>query len=126
MKRNHTKLVQMGIDFKGVNTVKFQAHESFIHRLVKFFICHNLADLRHHFKTEQVVNGFVCDVIDLSSMIVYEVESNINFEKRKKKFEMFYHPYIEDIVMVDVKKLDCNWISANKLSDAIKLHCNLR
>lgn len=125
LRKNYKKLAQMGISLNEINTVKFHPKELFTHRLVKFLISHHIFELNHFFKTEQSINNAVCDVIDLSTMVVYEIESDIARGKSKKKLMQYDHPYIEDLFIVDVRKLDCDWLSIRKLSDEIKLHCGL-
>jgi len=104
LRKNYDRITRLGIGLKDVNTVRFQRGEHFAHQLVKFIICHHLFKLKHRFKTEQpVVNG-ICDVIDLDTSVIYEIESHVHPIVRRKKLEAFYHPLISDLI-VDIKKL---------------------
>ena len=123
---NREKLRILGIELRGINTVRFHPYETLTHRLVKFLIAHHLFEQDHYFKTEQPIKKSWCDVIDLNDFVIYEIETNINGTKIKKKLEEFYHPFIEDIIFIDTQKLKCDWLSVNRLFDAIKLRCGLR
>ena len=122
LRNNYLKLKTLGIDLRDVNTIRFRGNESFRHRLVKFLICQRLFSLGHHFKTEQPIKSSVCDVIDLDTFVIYEIENSATMEIRKKKLDEFYHPYIEDIVIVDIRKLKVNWKEIAKLRDEVYKH----
>ena len=115
----------MGIDLKDLNTLRFQRSEYFTHQLIKFIICHHLLRLKHHFKTEQPIRNSVCDIIDLDTFIIYEIETNVGPTLRRKKLEDFYHPLIEDIFIVDVKKLK-HWGSIFQLRKEVAKYCGLK
>jgi len=105
LRKNHDRISRLAISLKDMNTIRFQGTEHFAHQLVKFMICHHLLRLKHHFKTEQLIKNSVCDIIDLDTFIIYEIESHVHPIVRRKKLEAFYHPLITDIQIVDIKKL---------------------
>jgi|GEM_PF-2130126 hypothetical protein len=117
--RNYPKLKRLGIDLREVNSVKFTGWETLEHRFMKFLICHNIYRIKHNFKTEQSINGSVCDVIDLDSRIIYEIETNNTPRRAGVKIKAFCHPLIEDMLIVDIRKLDFDWSLIKKLSDEI-------
>jgi hypothetical protein len=104
-RKNYEKMTQLGIGLEDLNVIKIRAGEFFRHQLVKFIICHHLIELKHHFKTEQVVVGGICDIIDLDTFTIYEVESNPSPINTRKKLNDFDHPLIEDLLIVDLRKL---------------------
>lgn len=110
---------------KDINTIRFQGGEHFAHQLVKFMICHHLFKLKHHFKTEQFIGNGICDVIDLDTFVIYEIESHVHPIVRRKKLETFYHPLISDIMIVDIKKLK-HLASVLPFRDEIGKYCGLR
>lgn len=117
--RNYYKIRVLGIDLKGVNSIRFSGNESFKHRVVKFMVCHLLSMKGHRFKTEENIKGSICDVIDLDNFIIYEVESKATKRTLRKKLDDFYHPYIEDIIVIDIRKLRYDWNPILKLRDKI-------
>jgi hypothetical protein len=124
LKKNYEKIMQLGIDLKELNCVRIGNGESFAHQLVKFMICHHLLALKHRFKTEQQIGSAICDIIDLDTFIIYEIESSVSPFFVRKKLEDFYHPIIEDIFIVDIKKLK-HLSSAFKLRKEIADYCGL-
>jgi len=126
LRKNYPKINQLGIGLNGLNTLRFDGNESFEHRLIKFLICHNIFEAGHHFKTEQLIKDSICDVIDLDTLVIYEIEANATLQKNKEKLEAFYHPYIEDIVIIDSKKLGSDWPTLAALSDKIRRLCNVK
>ena len=118
--RNYARLKEIGIDFQSVNCVRFVGWESFEHRLLKFILCHNIYEVNHNFKTEQAVNGSVCDVIDLDTMRIYEVETSSTRRRVDVKPKAFDHPLIEDVLIVDVRKLDFDWRPIKELCKRIR------
>lgn len=126
VRRNYWKIKRLGIDLNELNTVRFRIGETFEHRLVKFIICEYLFLLKHHFKTEQSVIHGVCDVIDLDTFVIYEVETNATKKVKENKLETFYHPLIEDIFIVNLKELKVDWSCFLKLSERIARHCGLK
>lgn len=125
VKNNRKKLRQMGIELKGMNSIKFVSKEPLKHRLGKLLVCHNLFKAGHRFKTEQMINKNQCDVIDLKTFGIYEIESYATPRIIKKKIDDFNHPYIEDLVIIDLKKIQSDWYEIVKLSDQMKRLCNL-
>lgn len=119
------KIKRLGIDLRGLNTVKFVKGESFPHRFVKFLICHALFRQGHRFKTEQHINNAICDVIDLDALVIYEVETNSNPSTMKRKLEDFYHPFIEDIIIVSLKSLNFDWKALSEIRKQIEKYCGL-
>ena len=126
LRKNYPKIDVLGIGLNGLNTVKLDGNESLEHRMIKFLICHNIFEAGHHFKTEQPIKDSVCDVIDLDTMTVYEIETNATLSMRSNKLEAFYHPYIEDIVIIDLRKLGFEWLKTFELSDRVRRICNIR
>jgi len=125
IRKNGKKLETLGINLKGVNTIKFRGKESFSHRVVKLVICHLLAKAGHNFKTEQPIKDNVCDIIDLDSLIVYEIETYPNSTIIYKKLDDFLHPYIEDLVIVNLRKIDYDWVPVYCLRDEMAKCCGL-
>jgi hypothetical protein len=125
VRRNYERTTQLGIGLKDLDHIKCGCGEHFTHQLVKFIICHHLLKLKHHFKTEQPVGKSICDIIDLNTFTIYEIESNLSPRIARKKLEVFYHPLIEDILIVDVRKLK-NLKSALRLRDEIGKYCGLK
>ncbi|MEM3506356.1 MAG: hypothetical protein QW589_01265 [Candidatus Bathyarchaeia archaeon] len=121
LSRRYVKLRTLRIELKALNTIKLQASEDFRHALAKFLVCYGIFNNNHHFKTEQKINNAVCDVIDLDNFIIYEIESDAGMTKQKKKLEDFYHPYIEDIIIVDLKKIE-GWEAIDRLFNSVCLH----
>jgi len=126
VRNNYLKLKTLGIDLRDINTVRFRGNESFRHRLIKFLISQELFSLGHRFKTEQPIKSSVCDVIDLDTLVIYEVESNPTMEVMKRKLREFYHPYIEDIVIVDIRKIKVNWREMDKLRNEVSRFSGLK
>jgi len=126
LRRNYPKIKQLGIDLNGVNTLRFDGNENLEHKLIKFLICHNLFEAGHHFMTEQPIKEAICDVIDLDTLIIYEIEANATLSKSKEKLEAFYHPYIEDIVIIDLRKLSFDRLEIVTLSDEVRRFCNVK
>lgn len=79
----------------------------------------------HRFKTEQPLNEAVCDVIDLDAFVVYEIESYANSAIIKKKLDDYRHPFVEDLFILDLRKLKLNWTPIYDLKDRIKKICFL-
>ena len=125
LRKNYMKIKRLGIDLRGLNTVKFVKGESFPHRFVKFLICHALFKQGHRFKTEQQINNAICDVIDLDNFVIYEVETNSNPSTMKRKLEDFYHPFIEDIIIVSLKNLKIKWGTLSEIRKQIEKYCGL-
>jgi hypothetical protein len=125
LRKNYEKMKQLGIDLKELNNIRLSGGEHFKHQLVKFLICHHLFKLKHHFKTEQPLGNSICDIIDLDTFTVYEIESNVKTSLLRKKLEDFYHPLIEDILVVDMKKLK-RWNSVFALKEEVGEYCGLR
>jgi hypothetical protein len=116
----------MGINLRGTNTIKFcGGKESFSHRIAKLALCHLLTKAGHNFKTEQPIGEAVCDVIDLDTLVIYEIESHANSTIIKKKLDDFLHPLIEDLIIVDLRKMDIDWEPVFALRDKIKKFCAL-
>jgi len=124
LRKNYDRIKQLGIDLKDINTIKVGNGELFRHQLAKFLICHHLLRLKHHFKTEQAICKGICDVIDLDTFTIYEIESNLSPILTRKKLEDFYHPLIEDILIVDLKK-SRRWSAISKLKDDVRKYCGL-
>ncbi|MCW4003681.1 MAG: hypothetical protein NWE95_07205 [Candidatus Bathyarchaeota archaeon] len=109
-----------------MDAVKFHAaNESFSHRVAKLVICNLLTEAGHHFKTEQPINEAVCDVIDLDTFVIYEIESHANSTIIKRKLDDFLHPLIEDLIVVDLRKMDIDWEPIFMLRDKIRKFCAL-
>jgi hypothetical protein len=125
LKNNYEKMMQLGIDLRNLDSVRLSAGEMFRHQLVKFIICHHLTELRHHFKTEQLIRNAICDIIDLDTLRIYEVETRFAPSVAKKKLEDFYHPLIEDVFIVDLKKLK-HWANIFDLRKEVARLCGLR
>lgn len=87
LRKNYERITQLGIGLKDLNTIKFQGGEHFTHQLIKFIICHHLLKLKHHFKTEQPIRNSICDIIDLDTFVIYEIETNMKPIVRRKKPE---------------------------------------
>jgi len=92
------------------------------HCMAKLIVCHYLLENGHFFKTEQKLNRNYCDVIDLNTFIVYEIETNPSDPIRVKKLDKFYHPLIEDIIIIDLKKMKHDWYELIKFSEQVKKH----
>ena len=118
LRKQYEKLTRLGIVLGGVNTLRFQGSEEFNHALAKFLVCFGILRDGHRFKTEQKINSSICDIIDLDNFIIYEIESNADSAKHKSKLEDFYHPHIEDIVIIDLKKLS-GWEAVGNLFDSV-------
>lgn len=125
LRKNYDRIKQLKIDLRDINVIKIGNGELFRHQLIKFLLCHHLLRLKHHFKTEQKINNAVCDIIDLDTFTIYEIESHVHPIVRRKKLEAFYHPLIEDIFIVDLKKLR-HWRSIFALRDEVEKYCGLR
>ena len=125
VRRNYWKLKQLHIDLDNMNTIRFQSQETLKHRLAKKAICHYLFENSHFFKTEQKIRAGICDVIDLNNLIIYEVESYPTPKTEMEKLEQYRHPLIEDIVIIDLRKLDFDWYELVRFSDEIKKKVNL-
>jgi len=110
LRKNYDRLTRLNICLKDVNTISM--------------ICHHIFKLKHHFKTEQFIRNGICDVIDLDTFVIYEIESHVHPIVRRKKLEAFYHPLIEDILIVDIKKLK-HWSSVFRFRDQIRKCCGL-
>lgn len=119
LKRNWDKLKILKFDSRYLNSIRFCPLESFGHRITKLVICHLLAKSGHFFATELPINEAKCDIIDLSDFIVYEIEANTNSTIIKKKMDDFRHPFIEDLMIVDLKKLGLDWTPFYALKDKI-------
>jgi hypothetical protein len=124
-KNNYEGMMQLGIDLRNLDSVRLSAGELFRHQLIKFIICHHLTELRHHFKTEQLVRDSICDIIDLDTFRIYEVETQSSPGTAKRKLEDFYHPLIEDVFIVDLKKLK-HWSNVFDLCKEVARLCGLR
>ncbi len=118
LRKQYEKLTRLGIDLEGLNTIRLQGSEDFNHALTKFIVCFGILRGGHRFKTEQRINSSICDIIDLDNFIIYEIESNADSAKHKSKLGDFYHPYIEDIVIIDLKKLS-GWEAVGSLFDSV-------
>jgi len=125
LRKNYLKIKRLGIDLRGLNTVKFMKGESFPHRFVKFLICHALFKRGHRFKTEQQIDNAICDVIDLDNLVIYEVETNSNPSTMRRKLEDFYHPFIEDIIIVSLKSLNFDWRTLSEICEQIEKYYGL-
>jgi hypothetical protein len=125
VKGNYEKMMQLGIDLRDLDSVRLSAGEMFRHQLIKFIICHHLTGLRHHFKTEQPIRNAICDIIDLDTFTIYEVETRSAPSVAKRKLEDFFHPLIEDILIVDLKKLK-SWNNVFDLRQEVAKLCGLR
>jgi len=126
LKKNGKKLEILKINPREINTVKFRnTNESFSHKVAKVIICHLLSKSGHCFKTEQPINEAVCDIIDLDTFIVYEIESYSNSTIIKKKIDDFLHPLIEDLIIVDLRKMSLDWEPIYNLRDRIGKSCGL-
>lgn len=66
---------------------------------MKVIIYQHLFQEKHNFKTEQKIKDAVCGVIDLDTLVIYEVETYPTMRIRKKRLDDFYHPYVEDITI---------------------------
>jgi hypothetical protein len=51
------------------------------------------------------IRNSIYDIVDLDTFIIYEIDTDVKSNVRRKKLEDFYHPLIEGLVIVDVKKL---------------------
>lgn len=89
LEKQNLRLLRLGVDLSGINTVRFHPREHFRHRLVKFLICNHLFELKRNFKTEQLVKSTACDVLDLQNMVVYEIEGEVTNMKLKEKVKRF-------------------------------------
>ncbi|MEM2129776.1 MAG: hypothetical protein QXZ70_04175 [Candidatus Bathyarchaeia archaeon] len=115
----------MGIDLRGVNSLRFNSREPLKHRVGKLPVCHSLFKAGHRFKTEQLINGKQCDIIDLDTFVIYEIESQGRLGIMKKKIDDFTHPYVEDLVIVDLGKVQSDWCEFYRLSDYLRRKYNL-
>jgi len=125
VKENGRQLESMGIDLRELDTLKFGPKETLSHRVTKLILCHLLRKAGHHFKTEQPINKAICDVIDLDTFVVYEIESYANSTTIKKKLDDYRHPFVEDLFILDLRKLKLNWTPIYDLKDRIKQVCCL-
>ena len=126
IKRNGEKLKVLGIDLRDINRIRFRnCKESFSHRIVKLVLCHLLERAGHNFKTEQPIGNAVCDVIDLDTFVVYEIETYANSTIIRKKLNDFRHPLIEDLIILDLRKMNLDWEHIFNLKDKIKKYCGL-
>jgi len=125
LKHNYEKIMQLDIDLRNLDSVRLSAGELFRHQLIKFIICHHLTELRHHFKTEQPIRDSICDIIDLDTFRIYEIETRSSPSVAKKKLDNFYHPLIEDVFIVDLKKLK-HWGNIFDLRKEVARLCGLR
>lgn len=83
-----------------INCFRFSLSENREHIIKKLDICIELMSKGHKFITEGIFsNGSRCDVIDLTSGIVYEI---MNTED-EKKFEEKIKKYPEEVEVVKVK-----------------------
>ena len=120
IKKSYQKMKMLGIGLDKVNVVRFHSREPLKHRMAKLVVCHHLFDIGHFFKTEQKIRESFCDVIDLNTFTIYEIEAYATKRIEKKKLEQFYHPLIEDIVIINLMKMDFEWYEMVKFSDEIK------
>jgi len=123
LRKNGKKFEILGIALRGIDAIKFRPKETLSHRLAKFIVCYLLAKEHHHFKTEQPINEAVCDVIDLDTLIVYEIESYAHSTTIKKKLDDFRHPLIEDLIILDLRKMNLDWEPFYGLRDRISKYC---
>lgn len=126
LSKNWRTLDALKINFRNLNTVKFHSRESFSHRMTKCILCHLLWEKGHYFATEQPINDSICDVIDLNTFVIYEIEAQAIPSGIKKKLDDFRHPLIEDLVIVDLRKMDMDWVPVLEVSDDIKKVCGLK
>ena len=117
---NYWRIKKLGIELKGVNSLKFGCKESLIHRIVKTVVCHNLFQSGHYFKTEEHVRKAMCDVIDLTTFTIYEIEVYPTPKKIREKLRSFRSRYINDVIIIDLRKLKVDWQPLFELNDKVK------
>ena len=78
------------------------------HFLLKAELGFLLRDAGHEFGSElEFPNGRTCDVFDLETFIVYELESGLDDAARGKKLEDFGgFGFVEDVIVLDVGGLE--------------------
>jgi hypothetical protein len=123
--KNGKKLKTLGVKLKRINTIRFRGKESFSHRVVKLILCHLITKQGHFFTTEQPIKDGVCDVFDLNDLIIYEIEAYPNSTIIRRKLDIFHHPYIEDLIIINLRKIDYNWLHIYRLRDKLKKVCGL-
>jgi len=126
LRRNWQKLEALRIDFRNLNKVRFHMKESFGHRMAKCMLCSLLWEKGHFFVTEQPVNDSVCDVLDLNTFIVYEIEAEATPCRVKRKLDDYRHPLIEDLIILDLRKMKLSWEPVLEVRDAISSASGLR
>jgi hypothetical protein len=124
VRRNYTKIKDLRMDLKGINTIKPKREESFAHQLIKFLVCHHLFKLGHHFRTEQTIERGICDIIDLDDFVIYEIETNPTTNGIKRKLEELNNPVIKDIIIIDVRRLNVDWKGIMKLRKEVSKYCS--
>ena len=124
-RKNWNKLRALGIDWRGINTIKFNGYESFSHRVIKFILCHLIYQMGHNFKTEQPIKKAVCDVIDLDTFVVYEIECNPTPLAIKRKMKDYSNPLIQDLIILDLRKMNIEWEPIFRLRDEIKKYSGI-
>jgi hypothetical protein len=126
LRKNWRQLEALKINLRELDAVKFRyGKEAFSHRIAKFVVCHLLTEAGHRFKTEQPINEAICDVIDLDNFVIYEIESCANSSIIKKKLNDFLHPVIEDLMILDLRKMGIDWEPILAFRDQIKEKCRL-
>lgn len=78
------------------------------HFLLKAEVGFRLRSAGHDFCTEvEFPNGKICDVFDLDTFIVYELESDLDRAARGKKLEDFGgFGFVQDVIVLDVDGLE--------------------
>lgn len=125
LRRSWQRLEALNINLRHLNTVRFHMKESFSHRMAKCMLCSLLWEADHFFVAEQPINDSICDILDLNTFIVYEIESFPHASTIKKKLDDFRHPMIEDLVILDLRKMGLEWGPVREVSDRIKKKCAL-
>lgn len=126
LRRNWQRIEALQINLRHLNSVRFHMKESFGHRMAKCMFCHLLWQKGHFFVTEHPINGSVCDVLDLNTFIVYEVEAEATPSRIKRKLDDYRHPLIEDLIIIDLRKMGLSWEPLLDVRDAIDKASGLR
>jgi hypothetical protein len=87
---------------KDINKLKINVNNGFPHELVKFIVLYRLRQNGHDVVTEGIFrNGKRCDLIDLSSNVIYEVlntERIENIDLKQAKYPAKIYPlFVKDL-----------------------------
>lgn len=93
---------EIGDFWENEGVVKYHA-DGYKHFLVKSAICFVLRKNGHDFATEhEFPNGRICDVLDLETFHVYEIETNASESDVKEKLGNFWdYDGIRDTLVID-------------------------